>query len=386
MSDDSFTEVSSTSWFGRIGESIKGILFGVVLVGAAVFLIFWNEGRAVNRAKTLSEGSKNVISVSAETVDPANEGKLVHLVAKATTTETLADPPFGVSAPALKLRRNAEMYQWEQNEHRETKKKLGGGTTTTTTYTYNKKWSDTLIDSSRFKQPEGHANPQAMLYSSREQVAQKITAGAFTLSRSLVSRINNYTDLPFASLDAIPEATRAKCKLADGRAYFGAEPASPEVGDLRVSFSVLTPETVSLVARQVNSTFEPYISKVGGELELLQEGEFSAAQMFQQAEHMNTLLTWGLRLGGALVMFFGFLLIMRPISVLADVIPLLGNIVEFGTGIIALILAAAISLCTAAVAWFYYRPLLSILLVAGAAAFAFGILRLKKRQVTTLST
>ena len=31
MSEDSFTEVTSESWFGRIGGAIKGILLGLVL-------------------------------------------------------------------------------------------------------------------------------------------------------------------------------------------------------------------------------------------------------------------------------------------------------------------------------------------------------------------
>ena len=31
MPGDSFTEVTSRSWFGRMGESIKGVIVGLVL-------------------------------------------------------------------------------------------------------------------------------------------------------------------------------------------------------------------------------------------------------------------------------------------------------------------------------------------------------------------
>jgi hypothetical protein len=59
---------------------------------------------------------QELVTVDASSVDPANEGKLVHLTAKAVTDETLADDMFGVSANAIKLRRNVEMYQWKEKQ------------------------------------------------------------------------------------------------------------------------------------------------------------------------------------------------------------------------------------------------------------------------------
>jgi hypothetical protein len=37
---------------------------------------------------------------------------------------------------------------------------LGGGTTTTTTYDYTRQWSDDAINSSKFKHPDNHQNPE----------------------------------------------------------------------------------------------------------------------------------------------------------------------------------------------------------------------------------
>ncbi|MCI5157840.1 MAG: hypothetical protein D3906_05255, partial [Candidatus Electrothrix sp. AUS1_2] len=84
MSDDSYTEVTSESWFGRIGGAIKGIIFGFILFLIAFPLLFWNEGRAVKTYKSLKEVSGAVISVLADQVDPNNEGKLVHLSGRAS--------------------------------------------------------------------------------------------------------------------------------------------------------------------------------------------------------------------------------------------------------------------------------------------------------------
>ena len=98
---DSYTETTSQGWFSRLGDAIKGVLFGLLLAIVAFPLLFWNEGRAVRTAKSLAEGRGAVVAASAERLDPANEGKLVHVAGRARTEDTVADPLFGVQAPAI---------------------------------------------------------------------------------------------------------------------------------------------------------------------------------------------------------------------------------------------------------------------------------------------
>src|ERR1700719_4693336 len=119
------TEVTSQSWFGRIGESIKSFLFGLALFVAAFPVLFMNEGRAVKTEKSLKEGAGAVISVDSGRVDAVNDQKLVHMSGRAKTEETLADSDFQISANAIKLRRHVEMYQWEEKKESKTQKKLG---------------------------------------------------------------------------------------------------------------------------------------------------------------------------------------------------------------------------------------------------------------------
>lgn len=90
------------------------------------------------------------------------------------------------------------------------------------------------------------------------------------------------------------------------------------------------------------------------------------------------MLAWLLRLAGFLVMLIGLNMVFRPLSVTADVVPLFGRIVAAGTGIIAFLLAAMLSLITIAVAWLIYRPLLGIALFVIAGVLGFGILRSMK--------
>ena len=361
---DSFTETTTQGWFSRIGGSIKGILFGILLCIIGVPLLFWNEGRAVKRHKTLKEGAGAVVAVSAEKVDSANEGKLVHLSGLATTAESLADEKYGITAEAIRLRRTVEMYQWEERTSTETKKKLGGKEETTTTYNYDKVWSSGLIDSSKFKRPAGHTNPKQMPVQSSDQQAGVVTVGAFTLTASQVGGIEAWEDVPVPPATEMPADLRGQVKIANGGYYLGMSPLSPRVGDVRISFQKVPPTTVSIVSKQVKGTFEPYTSKVGGKLELLKIGEHSAETMFEEAEASNKMMTWFIRLGGFLCIFIGFTTILRPFRVVADVVPFIGNIVGMGVGFVSFIVAAIISLIVIAVAWIFYRPLLAGILIA----------------------
>ena len=379
MSEDSFTEVTHESWFSRIGGAIKGFLVGLLLFVVAFPLLFWNEGRAVKRYKTLKEGGGAVVSVTSESVDPANAGKLIHTTGKADTDATLTDSVFGVSSNALKLKRVAEMYQWKETSQSKTRKKVGGGTETVKTYSYTKTWADRPINSTNFKKPTGHQNPQSIPFGSAEQIADEVTLGAYVLSASLLGKIQNSESLPVGSDSPLPEQLEGKAKLYDGGFYIGADPASPQVSDTRIKFKVTKPTEVSVIAKQVDSTFEPYATKAGGTIELLQTGVHTANAMIQKAQENNKILTWILRLFGFILMLFGLNMILRPLSVIADVLPILGDIVGAGTGIVSFLLASILSLITIAIAWVVYRPLLGIILLVVAYGLMVAI-RVKLRS------
>jgi len=375
MSADRFVEVTRESWFSRLGGAIKGVLVGTVLFAVAFPLLFWNEGRAVKRFKTLKEGGGLVVSVAADRVDAANAGRLIHVSGKADTAATLADPVFGVSAPALKLKRAVEMYQWQEDVKSETKKKTGGSAETVKTYTYRKTWSSSLHRSSDFKQPDGHQNPEAFAYASTLLTADTVTLGAFRLSPSLVGMIGNFTPLPVSPDSLLPEGAAVKAVLHGGGFYLGANPSEPKVGDLRVTFEVARPTEVSVIAKQAGESFEPYLTQAGGTIELLELGAVPAAAMIQKAQDSNRMLTWLLRLAGFLLMLIGLNMIFRPLSVLADVLPFLGSLVGAGTGLIAFLLAALFSLATIAVAWLVYRPLVGGGLLMIAAVLTFAVVK-----------
>ena len=139
------------------------VLVGLALFAGSFVLLFWNEGRAVKTATGLKDIGKQVVSIPADTVDPAMEGNVVHLTGEATTDETLADADLGVSAVAIKLQRNVEIYQWKEEEQKSSRKKVGGRKETTPTYSYKKVWTSAPI-TKKFKKQVVEGNLKAFTH------------------------------------------------------------------------------------------------------------------------------------------------------------------------------------------------------------------------------
>jgi len=377
---DRFTETTSRSWLQRIVNSFVGALVGFILVIASIAAIFWNEGRAIETARSLAEGAGAVISVDAGKVDPANEGKLVHIMGTASATAPLADPQFPVKANGLKLARGVEMYQWRQDEHSETRTKLGGGQETVTTYSYSREWKDVRNDSSLFRHPEGHDNPP-MAVSRRDFVAGDAKLGAFSLSPELIGKLGEGARYDVDAAALAGQATQTPPEqVVDGAIYVGANPAEPRVGDLKVSYSLNPNGAVSAVGRQTGAGLSPYQTKAGRALYIIDSGELEAAQIFKQAESQNAILTWAVRAGALVAMWIGFALVLSPLSVLASVIPFLGSLMGTGVGLASFVLTLAIGPLIVAIAWFAARPLMSIGVVAAGLLAAFLASRLRSSR------
>jgi len=391
---DSFSEVTYQSWGSRIKESSQGALIGIILFFSAFYLLFWNEGRAVHRAQSLEEGASIVLSIDSDMVDWVYDGKLVHLTGETSTDEILKDVMFGITAAhKIKLRRVVEMYQWDEIIHSETEEMLGGGTQTVTTYSYSKKWSSTLIDSSQFMQPQGHQNPSYMPVSGETMTAKRVNLGEFSLSPTLVDKLNNYQPMPITSEVFEQWQQKRRTQLYDknlhfhyGNYYVGHNPAYPQIGDFQIKFEVVRPAMISVVAKQVSSRLTPYMTEAGGEIELFEYGAVTPGEMFKRAQRANTILTWILRLVGFLMMSIGLGFIFQVLKTLAAVIPILGNLVGVIGGFIILVLAFILSLVTIAIAWIYYRPLLGILLLVIAGALLYLLKFSRKSAEPMLDT
>jgi len=173
-----------------------------------------------------------------------------------------------------------------------------------------------------------------------------------------------------------------KVTFADGGVYLGDNPKKPAVGDYRVRFELVPLGPVSVVGKQTGNSFQSYQTKAGDRLLLVESGSVAADTMFANAASENKLLSWIIRAVGLVVLMIGFAMMMQPLGVIADVIPLLGDVVRLGTGLAAFLLTVIVGTTTIAIAWFYYRPLLALGVLVVGGAITVALVRFFKARKT----
>jgi hypothetical protein len=368
MSDpvDSYTEVTTQSWGSKIAGGLIGLVLGPVLVVGACGALFWNEGRAVQTARSLTEGASIVTEVPASPVSLANEGLLVHVTGEMKAATKLSDPDFGVTADAVRLIRDVAMYQWKEESKSETRKNAGGSEETVTTYT-----------STKFKQPGLHENP-SMTIRDRDAVSGDATLGAFRLGERAIRSFNTDTRLEIdpSIADALRQKLNRPVNVQIGQIYLSDDPGSPRIGDYRIGYRIVPVGIGSVVARQSGSELIGYPTKAGDVILLAHTGNQSAAEMFKAAQDANKVLTWILRAVFAMLVFVGFVFSTRILVAIADVLPFVGNLMQATTFAAALALTAIVAPLVIAIAWLFYRPVIALGILAGGMALAFAISKL----------
>ena len=373
---DSFTETTTQGWGSRLGGSLVAALMGLVLVPAAVVMMYWNEGRAVDALRALNRGAASIVEVSATSVDPATNGKLVHVSGMLKPATPAKDPVFGVTGDGLvRLSRTVEMYQWKEDTSTRSQENVGGSKTTEKTYTYKKDWSATQIDSANFKIPAGHQNPR-MPGKSATFDGGGVTIGAWQVDPSVLDKVTTFT--PLHVRDAQPPAN---FQTSGDGFYRGHDPAAPAVGDVRVNFSAVQSQTVSVAAGNASGVLTAYRDPSNGyTIALAEPGLVSADTLFRDEKKSESILTWILRAAGFVMVLVGFVCMTRPLTMLFAVLPFLESMVGAGAFLVALTLAVPVTLFTIAIAWIVHRPLIGGLLLAGGIAALFALRRLHPRR------
>lgn len=402
MSDEngSYTEVTSTSWFSRLGDSFKGIGIGIVLILAATALLWWNEGRTVRTGDAIVEAQLATEPLPGiDKIDSAFEGKLVYATGRAVTKDELVDPVFGIKVNAIRLRRKVEYYQWVEHRKSEKRQKLGGGEETVTTYTYTREWVSRPVDSQTFKKSFEHANKTRIQSENADWYAANVTFGAYRFPPFLTRSIGGEKELtislsdqqraelqkaffaPDASLDASQVVGQQGASMIHSQGntlYIGRQPNSPSIGDVRVTFFETPAAEVSIIAKVSGNTFVTFRASNGSAFSRLEMGTQDMNGMFESAKSGNATMAWILRIVGTVICISGFGMLFAPFKVLADVIPLLGSIVGAGTGLVSGLLGSAWSLVVIAIAWIRFRPVLGACLL-GAALVLVILLFIKGR-------
>lgn len=391
-----YSETTKTSYGKRVGNSLKGIFGGIVLLIEGTVLLFWNEGSFVKTQKSLNEGQNVVVAVeNINKYDPQLNGKLIHTTAFADTQDTLVDNLFGIKERAIALNRKVEYFQWVEKAKTETKDKIGGSEERKTTYTYHQEWTSNPVDSKHFKDA-AYQGKNFVLTTIQNQSfqAENVAFGSYKLPETIISSITGSTPVKLTvshekqlQLESmLPAKQRSQVNTASSKsdpnqakrfhinenvAYFGYTSTNPQVGDVRVTMTKTKPTTLSVIAKVNGNTFEKFVSSNGESLLEVANGTVSAENMFANAHSSNSFWTWIFRLLGFLSIISGMRLIFNFIEVLLKVFPLAANIIGVGTGLVSIILAFAWTLLIIAVSWLFYRPFIAIILIAAVVGFIY---------------
>ncbi len=349
-----FTQTKTLGWGTRLIRSIKGVLIGLGMFVFSFGLLYWNEGRVniANIAKTATE-------ISA-TTNPSIE----HDQQPVSTTGTIQSQDvigdtFLQEGQYLSLRRNVEMYAWDEKEESTSQTNVGGSEKTETTYTYTKTWTRTPDDSSTFKQPDDHENPPMPIDQYTVHVPTA-TIGIYTLdTKQLTFPPHNQLQLNNANVILTDDMQQVNDQyLFQGKGTFGA----PEVGDIRVHYSVVSNpiDNVTVFGKLNTSTnrIDPYYGAKNTNLYRAFEGARDTAITTMQMEH--TLLLWVLRIGGFLLMWFGLMALFGPIGVILDVLPILGSIGRLGVGVVTFVISTTLTILTIVISITLNNPFLLV--------------------------
>ena len=427
---DKVSVSSHQSYGSRVGNSLRNILVWIVLVIGSIRLLARNENNYIQHKRAYEKWEAIVQETVTNQINPELDQQEIHVYGEISSNDkALQDTAFWIITDDLKLKRTVEMYQWYEESSTSDTDNLWWSKDTEITYTYDTKWSDSPIDSSNFHSSNGYENPSTWEYESDQRAKEPIILWAYTLTDVFVNQLTDYKTLDLSEQNIIiPENYKSatdqttttktsetttiednnnsylywdnensseentttkntntanpsneKFHINGNQIYIWLDPAKPAVWDLRITFSSVKPWAVSIVWKQSGNELSSYPID-GININLLENGNISASDMFLHAQQANKNLLWILRLLWLILMYCGFSAMFSFIETIAKVLPFLANIIWVWTGIIALWLTLIIGFLTIWIAWLVVRPVIWICCLVVVAIWIFLLVKAKKNK------
>lgn len=333
-------------------KNFGSLVIGIILFLGSFCLLWWNEGNSAKKINIANYTNKNAIEVNSNNIQRDNDNKLIATNGSAQTSSTLSDE-FVNSPNTLVLERTVKMYQWiEDSEDEKT--------------IYKKEWSEIEQNSDEFED-KTHKNPKFTIVS-KEYAASNATLGQYNLSEKQIGLIT-----PQKEFSNLPE--KAGYKIIDNQYYKGNNFENPEIGDVLISYNYAPSDSaVSIIGEQKSdNTIVSMIHKKLGAIYIQYDGKMTKDEMLEKYRNDNKILTMFLRFLGWFLMFIGLKLFFEPLMSILNFIPILGKLADTATTFIFALITFILSLFTISIAWFAYRPLLSLSLIAIGTLTAFFV-------------
>lgn len=249
----------------------------------ALFLLFYAERGTVHMKKASAYMMSNFVQLTdTSKLLPENDNKMVYFKAYEQTDEEIFDSLYGVGGRYLSIVRFVEYYQWIEIATTE-KIKYGKEVEERTEYSYSKGWSKTPVNSNEFYDKKFHENIAPLVIKSKKTAAKNIKMGPYYLGDYIRKKVADMTsktlnhglDMAAAQKPLENSSVKLKVHLLSKEIYYGNDPASPEIGDVRVSFKIAVPDTMYILAKTEKDKLEPhYVSALDEHIFHLSSEEF----------------------------------------------------------------------------------------------------------------
>ena len=272
-------------------QAVVGLLALLAALGG-LGLNEWQAG-GHGRATILLEERVHDVDPSG----PIPQGEPVRIVGRASTAQVLTDPVLPVRSAALRLDRHVELYQWRE---------IVEGTGTNRSIRHEAVWSAEPIDSTRFL-TRAPVNPGALPLPSLRLYASDARLGEASLGPEVLDR------LPADPLRPPPQPSRVETGAltlrVDGAGYQSGDPVHPVVGDVRVRFSAVLPEEITVVGTARNGVLGPWQAPDGTPILLAARGTQETSRLVATDDLASLPRLWGARFIGGIAAFIGFALL-----------------------------------------------------------------------------
>ena len=321
------------------------LLGGSMLLLAALAMLSSNESHVLGyRAAAMRHGGV-VRNATHSGPTAANNGEMVLVAGTPTIVKPATDRQFGIQADVPLLWRVTDMFQWRQIEY--------AGSTS-----YELEWVDHPVDSSVFEDSRDHRNPSQMPFGNARYLAGEVRMDGFLLSSSIVLAMPGREDVT-------PDFSRLRPNLAasfrpvDGHLLTSQDPASPQLGDVRVSWKGAPVQPVTVIAQNRNGTLVPADGVQDGPGFQLQVGLLQVTDLQPDLPNPPS-MPWFWRVASLLLALGGSWVLMRGMPLRQSLwLPTLGLGITLVCGL-------------AGVMWVSARTDIGVLLI-GAALLSLGI-------------
>lgn len=223
----------------RVRPTLHNLLrniLGASLMLAGVALVAVTAQSVLDFDTVAAQHGGEVVDLGSTAMPQAGlHGHMVRVVAVPKVVEAPRDPDFNLSVDTPVLTRHVEMFQWREV-------RVGDSTH------YEMDWFDHWIDSSRFADPRGHANPGQLPLTGKRFAAGLVQMGGFSLSPVLQQALPGLAAVT-PDMRSMPANLAASFSRHGDYLQTSARAANPQLGDVRVSWDEVPLRTLTVVAR-----------------------------------------------------------------------------------------------------------------------------------------